>query len=73
MGKPPKTGELLQKPKAEVAHCAICGIECCPLEINWVTLCEPHFDAWLKLPRDPSVGGPAAMASFVAKSKRGAA
>lgn len=51
------------------AKCAACGAACCDLKVNHVTLCDSHFDSWLKEPRNLSEGGPSAMARFVELAK----
>lgn len=51
------------------SKCAICGATCCDLRVNGAALCEPHFDAWLKKPRNLAVAGVEAMSKFVELEK----
>lgn len=51
------------------AACNVCGAPCIDMRINQATLCDVHFDAWLKLPRNRDVGGQVAMAAFIADAK----
>ena len=57
------------------ASCAVCGRECSAAEINFKTLCDAHFDAWLKLDRPNAYtsasgsGAKAQMADFIATAK----
>ena len=50
-------------------RCGICGVPCCALAVNNTFLCDGHFDAWLALPRDLTIGGHVAMADFVVRAK----
>ena len=55
--------------------CAVCGIPAPDFAINFAYLCDPHFDGWIKRPRNHNIGGSVEMANYVAdeQAKRGAA
>lgn len=66
--------DALAAPQNDVrASCAICGADCSAMRINHVTLCDGHFDKWLEMPRDRSIGGQVAMAQFIDSTKSEAA
>lgn len=45
--------------------CACCGIPSSPYQITGRSLCDAHFDLWLKSPRPPTIGAHQGMSEFI--------
>lgn len=50
---------------APQAPCAVCGVPSSPFKITGESLCDAHFDLWLKWPRPPTTGARQGMSEFI--------